>query len=73
MLGQRRAVQCMLCKTAVGAQDRVLTAGKFPKIFLAGGRMAVLGRLAARYPSLKQNQALACPAELCLVPVRGSD
>lgn len=28
----------------------MLTAGNFPKIFLAGSKMAVLGRLAACYP-----------------------
>lgn len=37
---------------AAESQDSVLTADNFPKIFLAGIRMAVLGRLPA---SLKQN------------------
>lgn len=54
--GELFSARCVKNRAA-RAQDSVPTAGNLPKIFLAGGRMAVLGRLAARYPSPKQNQA----------------
>lgn len=41
---------CCVKNRAAEAQDTVLTAGDVPKIFLAGSKMAVLGRLAACYP-----------------------